>query len=70
VVRALINGPRVLLADEPTGALDARTAEELGQLLLELNGEEHLALVLVTHSQTLARAMSRTLTLRAGRLES
>jgi lipoprotein-releasing system ATP-binding protein len=57
VVRALVNEPKLLLADEPTGALDHKTAEELGNLLVELNREENVALVVVTHWPELARRM-------------
>jgi len=68
VVRALVNRPRLLLADEPTGALDADTADALGELLVRLNREEGVALLTVTHSQRLARRMGRVLELREGRL--
>ena len=70
VVRALINQPRLLLADEPTGALDRASATELAKLLLELNREEQVTLVTVTHAPELARQMSRVLTLRDGLLVS
>ncbi|MDX9980106.1 MAG: ABC transporter ATP-binding protein [Lentisphaeria bacterium] len=66
VVRALINRPRLLLADEPTGALDAAAAADLGDLLLELNREQGTALLVVTHSRELAARMDRSLTLRGG----
>jgi lipoprotein-releasing system ATP-binding protein len=66
VVRALINGPKLLLADEPTGALDRASAEALGDLLQQLNREEGVALVVVTHALDLARRMGRTLELRDG----
>lgn len=66
VVRALINRPRLLLADEPTGALDAEAAAALGDLLLELNREQGTALLVVTHSRELAARMDRSLTLRNG----
>lgn len=69
VVRALINGPRLVLADEPTGSLDETSAGELGGLLLELNQEEKVALVVVTHSRELANRMGRVLRLKNGRLE-
>ena len=59
VVRALIRQPGLLLADEPTGALDAASAAQLMDLLLELNAEEGTALVLVTHDPALAARMSR-----------
>ncbi len=68
VVRALINRPSLLLADEPTGALDRNSAEMLTQLLLELNREQNLGLIVVTHSLDLARRMKRVLELRDGLL--
>ena len=69
VVRALINEPQLLLADEPTGALDQSTADNLGQLLLELNEEENVTLITVTHSEKLATRMARTLELKDGQLK-
>ena len=68
VVRALINQPKLLLADEPTGALDQATADKLGQLLVELNQEENITLITVTHSADLANRMARTLELLDGQL--
>ncbi len=68
VVRALVNEPGVLLADEPTGALDEASARALVDLLLELNREQQLALVMVTHSMALARRLQRVLHLGQGRL--
>jgi lipoprotein-releasing system ATP-binding protein len=68
VVRALINQPPLLLADEPTGSLDQTSARELGQLLLELNREEGVSLIIVTHARELAQRMTRVLELKAGRL--
>ncbi len=68
VVRALINEPRLLLADEPTGSLDAKSAEQLGELLCELNERRSVALVTVTHSQRLAGRMGRILELEDGQL--
>lgn len=59
VVRALINRPDVLLADEPTGSLDADTAGQLTDFLLELNQSESVALVIATHSRRLARKTQR-----------
>ena len=69
VVRALINGPRLLLADEPTGSLDAQAADHLVGILCELNEKESVALVMVTHSELLAARMQRGYTLIGGRLE-
>jgi lipoprotein-releasing system ATP-binding protein len=69
VVRALINRPKLLLADEPTGSLDRESAASLAQLLGELNREEGVALVFVTHSADLAARAGRVLELRDGRLD-
>jgi lipoprotein-releasing system ATP-binding protein len=68
VVRALINAPRVVLADEPTGSLDRASAEAIGALLSDLRKEENLALIVVTHSDDLAKRMDRTAHLRDGGL--
>jgi ABC-type lipoprotein export system ATPase subunit len=68
VVRALINQPELLLADEPTGSLDRAAAEELARLLIELNREEGVTLILVTHAPDLAARMKRVFQLQAGRL--
>lgn len=68
VVRALINQPRMILADEPTGALDEGNAEKLMDLLIELNEEEEVALVLVTHDLALAKRVGDVRELREGKL--
>lgn len=68
VVRALINQPKLLLADEPTGSLDGSNAEALGDLLVELNKEMQVTLVVVTHSPGLAQRMGRVMELKAGSL--
>src|SRR5436190_15252047 len=68
VVRALINRPQLLLADEPTGSLDHASAQQLGQLLVELNREEGVTLIVVTHATELAKRMGRVMELREGRL--
>lgn len=68
VARALINSPRLLLADEPTGALDRINAERLVDLLAELNRTEKVSLVMVTHAADLARKMERVLEIRDGAL--
>jgi ABC-type lipoprotein export system ATPase subunit len=69
VVRALMNRPQLLLADEPTGSLSRDGAEDLVRLLLELNREENMTLILVTHSMPLAEKMDRVLTIDAGILK-
>lgn len=68
VVRALINEPKLLLADEPTGALDGSNADNLAALLLELNREEGVALLTITHAPDLAEQMGCTYELRDGNL--
>lgn len=69
VVRALINNPGLLLADEPTGSLDEKNAAALGTLLAELNSEEKMGMVVATHSMELARRMKVIYRLHLGRLE-
>jgi ABC-type lipoprotein export system ATPase subunit len=69
VVRALINQPRVLLADEPTGALDRASAKEIARLLVEINAEQGVTVVIVTHSIELAELLQRSVEVREGRLE-
>ena len=68
VVRALINNPPLLLADEPTGALDRAAAQSLAQLLIDLNCEDGITLIVVTHALDLAHRMNRVLELRDGKL--
>ena len=68
VVRALINQPKLLLADEPTGALDRVSAQNLADLLVQVNREEGVTLIVVTHALDLAKRMSRVLELRDGEL--
>jgi ABC-type lipoprotein export system ATPase subunit len=69
VVRALINKPGLLLADEPTGALDHSTAKELMELLVELNREEQVTLIMVTHAEEFAQSMQRIYKLCDARLQ-
>ncbi len=70
VVRALINQPQLLLADEPTGALDRHSAQNLAQLLVELNQEENVTLIVVTHALDLAAKLQETAELKEGKLIS
>jgi len=69
LARALILRPELLLADEPTGNLDRATAERVGRLLLELQEQEQMMLIVVTHSRRLAGLMSRRLELDEGVLK-
>lgn len=68
IARALLLGPAIVLADEPTGNLDRRTAEEIADLLSELPRADQVALVVVTHSETLAARFDRTCELVDGEL--
>ncbi len=68
VVRALMNKPQLLLADEPTGALDEKNAENLTDLLLRLSAEEGITLIIVTHSSDLASKLDKVYHLKNGSL--
>jgi ABC-type lipoprotein export system ATPase subunit len=68
VVRALINQPKLLLADEPTGSLDKEASRNIAKLLVELNRSEGVSLMVVTHSVTLAENMKRVFELTDGTL--
>ena len=70
VVRALINRPKLLLADEPTGSLDESTAESIADLLVEINRTESVALIVVTHSVKLAERIGPVMELTGGVLKN
>ena len=70
VIRALINRPKLVLADEPTGSLDRESSENLGQLLVKVNKEEGTTLITVTHSIEIARLMDKVYRLQDGILEN
>ena len=69
IARALINKPTLLLADEPTGNLDRASADAVARLLLQLQREQQMMLIVVTHSQRLADLMERQLQLENGTLQ-
>jgi ABC-type lipoprotein export system ATPase subunit len=69
VVRALINKPKLLLADEPTGSLDAESSMNIAQLLVELNHSEKVLLIVVTHSAAIAERIGQVWELRGGVLK-
>jgi len=68
IARGLVNRPAILLADEPTGNLDSRTSVEIMQILQNLNDEQGLTIVLVTHEHDIAQFAKRTLEFRDGKL--
>jgi len=68
VVRALINEPEIILADEPTGSLDQKSSEQIGELLANINVEKKIAIVIVTHSDKLAGKMKNIFRLENGKL--
>lgn len=69
VARALVNRPSLVLADEPTGMLDEAATEQVAELLLQLNREEGVTMVVVTHNTALARRIGRTFNLTHGKLK-
>ena len=68
IARALVSSPRLLLADEPTGALDSRTGLEIMRLLLELHEEQGASMVLVTHDRSIAALADRQVSLLDGKI--
>jgi len=69
IARALVAGPEVLLADEPTGNLDSRTGEEILRILRTLNDQQDLTIVMVTHDRAIAAQADRTVRLAQGQVE-
>ena len=70
IARALTNDPKLLLADEPTGALDSATGAQIVELLLRLRAERGMTILLVTNDDAVAETADRTLRIRDGRVES
>lgn len=70
IARALVNGPSLLLADEPTGALDTRTSRDIMLLFDEINRQDRVTVVVVTHDTDVASYARRVITLRDGRIVS
>ena len=68
IARALVNHPRLLLADEPTGNLDTITSLEIMRIIAELNREQGITVVLVTHEREIAAYADRVLTFRDGEI--
>jgi putative ABC transport system ATP-binding protein len=70
IARALVNSPDILLADEPTGNLDSKRSQEIGEIICRLNKNEGLTVLLVTHNASLAKLAHRTIELRDGRIQN
>jgi putative ABC transport system ATP-binding protein len=70
IARALVNRPRMILADEPTGALDTKTSHDVMGLITRLNVEEGITIVVVTHERDVAAYARRVISFRDGRIES
>ena len=68
IARALINEPEILLADEPTGQLDSHTSSEIMQIFRRLNQTQEITIIVVTHSEEVARFAQRIITFRDGRI--
>ena len=68
IARALVNKPEILLADEPTGNLDTKRSQEIGEVIRSLNEQEGLTVLLVTHNQSLAKIADRVIELRDGKI--
>jgi putative ABC transport system ATP-binding protein len=70
IARSLVNNPRIILADEPTGALDSRTSIEIMAIFQRLNREQDISIILVTHEPDIAQYGQRIITFKDGRIVS
>jgi putative ABC transport system ATP-binding protein len=70
IARALVNSPRIIMADEPTGALDTRTGEEIMAIFQQLNREQGITVILVTHDPEVAQHARRIISVRDGAVAS
>lgn len=70
IARALVGNPQILLADEPTGALDSKTGQEIMDLFLDLNRQEGMTIIIITHNQIVANQCQRIIGIQDGSLLS
>ena len=70
IARALVTRPKIILADEPTGALDSKTGVEVMELLKRLNREERITMIIVTHDPTVAAQTNRIIRIKDGVIEN
>ena len=70
IARALVTRPKIILADEPTGALDSKTGVEVMELLKRLNREEHITMIIVTHDPSVAAQTNRIIRIKDGVIET
>ena len=66
IARALINNPKILIADEPTGNLDAKTGDEILDLILKINKDMHLTIIMATHNEEIAKLADRVVNISDG----
>ena len=69
IARSVVNEPEFIIADEPTGALDSKTSEDIMQLFTRLNEEKHTTMIMVTHDRAVAEKADRIIHILDGRIQ-